>query len=240
MKPVCLFFLGLMTCSFFIAERAFAQQEFKLTGVLSDDATKNRIALAEITNKRTRYSVGSNDLGIFVIKAKIGDTLYIIKRNFDDLEVVVRTENLLLKMNRGATLNEVIITGQSKNQALNETAQDFKNKGSFFAGRPPARLLSPFGGSPLTFLYELFGKTPKNARRFSNMRQEEMEQSHIDKFYNQSIISKNTGLKDQELFSFFVTYRPDYEKTVNWASYDGTKWIIDCYKKYLETKKSPL
>jgi len=129
-------------------------------------------------------------------------------------------------------LNEVVIVGQTKKQALNDIKRDFKNKGSFYAGKPP---FLAFIFSPLTALYELFGRTPKNARRFNNYYVTELQQTHIDGLFNKAIINKHTGLVDKELENFMINYRPDYERAKNWAQYDAIKWIVDSHKKYTDT-----
>lgn len=222
----------------FCFARAFSQQEFMLNGVVIDNESKIRIALAEITNKRNRYTVGSNDMGIFNIRAVVGDTLLIIKRGYSDKTVVISsTKDMVVYLNKGTTLSEVVITGQSKKQELDAMRKEYKNKGSFYAGKPP--FLS-FLFTPLTALYETFGRTPKNARRFNNMYVTEMQQAHVDQFYNKSIINKHTGLEGKELENFMVNYRPEFERAKNWTVYDATKWIKDSYKQYTDTlKKQP-
>lgn len=213
----------------------FAQQDFTLNGVLFDNGSKQRLALAEIKNKRSGFSTGSNDLGFFSIKANIGDTLLITKRNFNDLEVVVRSnKDLVLYLNKGATLNEVVITGQTKKQALDEIRKDYRAKGSFYGGKPP--VLS-FLFSPLTAFYELLGKTPKQARRFNRMYENEMQDDYVDQFFNKTTINQHTGLTGKALEDFMINYRPTYEQAKNWNSYDGIKWINEAYKKYSDTAK---
>ncbi|MES2417491.1 MAG: hypothetical protein V4541_04855 [Bacteroidota bacterium] len=229
---------GLIFLSFLLLllpSKAVRAQDFKLNGAVFEKGQNVRIALAEITNKRNRYSVGSNDIGLFTIKASIGDTLLIIKRGFNDMEVVVKAaSDLIVYLNRGITLNEVVINGESKKQTLDNIRKDFKGKGSFYGGKPP--FLS-FLFSPLTAIYELIGKTPKNARRFNNYYQTEIQQTHIDGFFNKPIINKNTGLTGKELDDFMINYRPTYEQAKKWTSYDGLKWITDSYKKYADTVK---
>lgn len=211
----------------------FAQQDFMLTGVLFERGANVRIALAEVKNKRSGFSAGSNDMGIFSIKADIGDTLLVMKRNFNDLEIVVRSnKDLVLYLNRGTTLNEVVVTGQTKKQALEELKKDFKDKGSFYGGKPP--FLS-FLASPFTALYELFGKTPKQARRFNRMYQTEMQDNVVDQFFNKTTINEHTGLTGKVLENFMVDYRPSYERAKNWTNYDAVKWINDSFKKYRDT-----
>lgn len=233
------FFLPLFLASFFISAKTFCQQNFVVNGVVFEKGTKNRLALAEISNKRNNYAVGSNDIGLFSIKLLLGDTIVISKRNFNPLVLVVTSANdVVVHLTRDAnTLNEVTVFGQTKKQEMTAIQKDFRSKGSFYGGKPPLALLSPFGGSPLTFLYELFGRTPKNARRFNNMYVVEMQQTHVDKFYNKTNVNEQTGLQGKELEDFMINNRPDYETAKNWTSYDGLKWIIGKYKKYSDTAK---
>ena len=65
----------------------------------------------------------------------------------------------------------------------------------------------------------------------------EMQQTHIDAFFNKSIISSNTGLTGKELDNFMMNYRPEFEQSKNWNTYDGLKWIRESYKKYSDTAK---
>ncbi|WP_316770511.1 hypothetical protein [Pedobacter frigiditerrae] len=236
MKPFRLFFLGILFLVSFPFINAFAQQEFMQSGVVFENGSKIRIALAEVTNLRNGYSVGTNDMGLFSIKSAIGDTLVVIKRGFNDIRVVVSsTKDIILQLNRGGTmLSEVVINGQGKKQTLDAIKRDFKNKGSFYGGKPP--ILS-YVLSPLTAIYELFGRTPKNARRFNKMYVSELQDSHVDQLFNKTTINKETGLTGKELEDFMVNYRPDYEKAKNWTYYDSTKWIKDSFKNYTDTLK---
>lgn len=211
---------------------AVAQQEFQLKGVIMENSSNNRIALSEVTNKRNKFVVGSNDLGIFQIKAAVGDTLLVVKRDFGDKEiVVVSQQDIVVRMNR-TTLNTVNIYGQTRKEEMNEIKQEFRNKGSFYAGKPP--LLS-YIFTPMTALYELFGKTPKNAKRFNRYYNNEMQQTEIDAFFNEDLIKKNTPLRGKDLENFMLNYRPEYEKARNWTSYDAIKHIRDSYAKYADT-----
>ena len=214
----------------------FAQQDFQLRGVVMVSGSSSRIALAEITNKRTGYAVGSNDLGLFQLKAAVGDTLVVIKRDYMDKEIVVLSNrDMIVYLNlSGNTLNQVDIRGQSKRADMDDIKRDFRNKGSFYGGKPP--LLS-YIFSPITALYELFGSTPKNARRFGKYYNTEVQQTTIDGFFNEPLIQKNTALSGKELESFMLNYRPDYSKSKNWTEYDAVKYIKDSYKQYTDTLK---
>lgn len=210
-------------------------QEVVVRGVVFERGTSNRIAGAEVANKRSGFKVISDDFGTFQLKAISGDTLLIIKRDFSDAEAVVQGgKDILVYLDRGRMLRQVDISGQTKKQELQELKRDYKNKGSFYQGKPP---FLAFLFKPLTAVYELIGRTPRNARRFGRYYETEMQQSLIDKFFNDYSVQKHTDLKGQELENFMLNYRPEYEKAKNWAEYDAVKYIRDSYKKYTDTLK---
>ncbi len=210
-----------------------AQEEPKISGVVFEKGSKIRIALAEVRNKRNNHVVGTNDMGLFTVRAHIGDTLWFSKRGFNEVWMVVgNAGDLIVHMGRGETLNEVVIYGEKKVDVLNSMRKEYRNKGSYHAGKPP--FLS-FLFTPLTALYELVGRTPKNARRFERYYQSEIEQSHIDQFFNPSLIRKHTPITESQLSAFMMHYRPTYDQSKDWNTYDALKWIKDSYKKYSDT-----
>ncbi|WP_133575752.1 hypothetical protein [Pedobacter metabolipauper] len=230
--PLKIFTLALFILA--VLPDAFAQ-DFILKGVVMEKGTKKRIETAHIQVKRTGIYAFSNNFGLFEIKARVGDTLLIIRTEFNDQEVPVSSnKDLVVYLDRGTMLREVNINGQTKKQELTSMKKEYQAKGSFYQGKPP--VLS-FFFKPLTALYELFGRTPKNARRFARYYETELQQTLIDGFFNETIIQENTDLKGDELEKFMQDYRPEYEKAVNWGQYDAIKHIKDSYKKYKETLK---
>lgn len=220
---------------FISAAPAALAQDFLLGGAVFEKGTSNRIAGAEILNKRSGFKVVSSDFGLFQIKAMAGDTLLVIKREFSDAEVAVTgSKDMIVYLVRGRMLQQVDITGQSKKQELQDIKREYRNKGSFYQGKPP--FLS-FLFKPLTAVYELLGKTPKNARRFGRYYETEMQQTLIDGFFNEYLIQNNTDLKGADLENFMLNYRPEYDKAKNWAQYDAIKYIRDSYKNYTDTLK---
>lgn len=236
-----IFLLSILILMFNLVTIDLHAQEFIVNGAITEKGTTIRIALAIITNKRTGQSVGSNDMGLFQIKSIIGDTLIFEKRNFTsrfnrvmnngDISVLLQRESL--------ALDEVTIKGQTKKEDLEEIRNEFIHKGSFYLGKPPLMLLNPFGGSPLTFLYELLGKTPAKARRFNRYYKSELRQMEVDQFFNQKIITKNTTLKGKDLNKFMLDYSPKNDLVKNWTNYDAVKYIKESAKKFTDTLKNP-
>ncbi|RZL16380.1 MAG: hypothetical protein EOO89_11615, partial [Pedobacter sp.] len=211
-------FLTLLVCLSSVTP-IFAQQDFMLKGVLMELGNNGRVVGGQLYNKRTTFTATTNSLGIFEIKAALGDTIQIYQREYTDSTIVVSSvTDLVIKLRRGQMLREVNINGITKKQELTDMKQEYRNKGAFYSGKPP--VLS-FLFKPLTALYETFGRTPRNARRFGRYYETEMQQTLIDGFFNETIIQENTDLKGDDLENFMINYRPDFEKAENWARYDA-------------------
>jgi len=209
-------------------------QEFILKGVVFEKGANARVALANIQNQRTKIGVTSNDLGMFQIEAAVGDTLLIAKTYLNDQRIIVHgTQDILIYLVRSSTmLNEVTIIGNTKKQDLADIKREFQNKGVYNGGKS-SFLSAVF--NPLNGLYNLVGKDPKNARRFSRYADNEIKQSQIDVYFNPSIIKNNTTLRGDTLENYMINYRPDFQKAQHWNSYDYIKYIKESSKKFTDT-----
>lgn len=214
-------------------------QNFVLKGVVVEKGSNVRVALAKITNLNNKMGATSNEIGLFEVSAKIGDTLLVKKMNLTDQKLVVKTDDdLVIYLVRGSTmLEEVTVKGQTKKQEMEDIMRDLKHNGSFYAGKPPLILLNPFGGSPITFFYELFGKTPARARNFNRYYKKELSLIETDKFFNKSLVTSNTTLRGKELDKFLLDYYPDSNLTSSWSNYDAVKYIKESAKHYTDTLK---
>ena len=231
-KLIYIVLISLFTATIF---PSVAQETGIIKGVIMEKGSQSRVAAAEIYNKKNKVTVRSNDFGLFQISAFPGDTLVIYKQNYADGQLVIPSvKDVVIYIDRGTTLAEVNIYGQTKKQEMNDLKTDYRDKGSFYAGKPP--LLS-YVFTPLTAIYELFGRTPKNARRFNRYYNSEMQQTEIDGYFNESLIKKHTDLSGKALEDFMLNYRPDYEKAKKWSEYDALKYIRESYKKYTDTLK---
>jgi hypothetical protein len=209
-------------------------QNFIVKGVVFEKGSNVRVALANITNTRTKSGVTSNDIGMFQIPAAIGDTLLITKTNLNDQRIeILGHQDILIYLIRGSTtLNEVTIIGNSKKQDLAEIKREFQNKGVYNGGK--TSFLSAIF-QPLNALYNLIGKDPKNARRFGRYADNEIKQSQIDVYFNPSIIKNNTELRGDTLEKYMLDYRPEFQKAQFWNSYDYIKYIKESSKKFTDT-----
>jgi len=173
----------------------------------------------------------SDDLGGFNIEAKVGDTLLFSKPDYTSQKQMVTGYDMVIYLQPQIQLGQVTIKGQTKKQELNEIMGAYKSKGTFYNGKPPA--LS-FLTSPLTGVYELFGKNPGRARRFAAYTKRELEATEVDRRYNKSFVKRVTGLSDTATVKFMEYYRPTYEDLKEWNDYDLINHIksqLDYYQK---------
>ena len=209
----------------FLLSQKVEAQDLLLKGAILEASIKSRVEQARLVNKRNKYAVLTDLMGIFQIKANVGDTLVVSKLYYRDLTVIVSSQNdFILTLSKDATtLNEVVING---NRLIDDLRRDFKN------APPPTGKNSALSYvfSPLGSLYNLISTDGKNTRRFSRYYANEVKESQVDIFFNTSLVKAKTGLEGKELENFMLKYRPDYQKTLNWTRYDALKWIADCYK----------
>lgn len=218
----------------------FAQQEFLLKGVLFQKQNGQRVANASLINVNRKITVSSNDLGAFTIKAAVGDTLKISKKDYNEYFFsVVDQKDVVIQLSPVIQLKEVKVVGQTKKQELDEVLRQYRSQGVFYNGKPPLSTFSPFGGSPITGLYELFGRTPKQAKHFQEFTKNELQQTNVDRRFNKSLIKQVTDLKDDQLQPFIDSYRPSFEQVSAWNDYDLITYIKKSAQGFKEGKQLP-
>jgi len=230
-----------MRCRYFILifalfcfTKVSAQQVLTIKGVISKNLSTERVPQALITNLRTRDIMMSDDLGWFSIKAAIGDTLLFKKTGFADQKVAITSANdIPVYMQPVITLAEVRVQGQTTKQELADVMNQYRTQGTFYDGKPP--ILS-FLSSPLTGIYELFGKTPNEAKRFVKYSKEELEYAEVRRRYTITLVKRVTKTSDSTAKKFMEYYTPSYEDLKEWNDYELIKRIEKAYDYYDKNK----
>ena len=224
--------------------RSYAQQGFVLKGILFKKGTAERITQAFVTNLRTKTIMITDELGDFGISATKGDTLLFTKKEYADQKLLVVDENdvaiymqpALIK-GQGTVLNEVTVKEQSKQQELNEVMKEYRNKGIYNDGA--SLPLLEFINSPVSGLYQLFAKGPKDARRFKKDAKMELENNAVDKRYSTELVMQTTGIITKEdARKFMDLYTPSYEDIKAWSDYQVIIYIKKSYAYYKKHKNA--
>lgn len=223
-----------------VALKGYSQQEFTVKGVISKKLSTERIGQVMVTNLRSHVIMMSDEIGWFNIKAAIGDTLLFGKLDYTEQKIVIVSQaDVPVYMQPVVHLAEIKIKGESKQQELNDIMNSYRNKGIYYDGKPPVSAFSPFGGSPLTGLYELFGKEPRRMRRFAEFTKNENEYAEVKKRYTLSLVKRATKAPDSTAKKFIEYYTPSYQDIKAWNDYELIEHIRESFDFYEKNKDKP-
>lgn len=224
----------MMVLLIFAYENCQAQLTKTVQGVVVEHGASTRIGNAVVFNKVTKATTFTDSLGQFTIPASAHDTILVSKVNYQEQMLIPNTsKNIQVSLSRINELSEVTIRGQSMKATMKDLEDSFRDKGIFFKGKPPIYLLSPFGGSPVTFFYELFSKDSKRARRLQKYAKAEIEYSEVSMRFNDDVInSVLPGISDIELEKFKTDYMPKAEQITTWSDYDLLAYIKRSFEKF--------
>ncbi|HEY9002127.1 MAG TPA: hypothetical protein VIM89_12295 [Mucilaginibacter sp.] len=217
----------------------YAQQTLTIKGIIFKKSTPDRISQAVVTDLKTQTVMMSDELGGFGIKTAIGDTLEITKTGYTPQRITITSnDDLVVYMQPVVELNQVTIKSQSKQQELSEVMKEYRSQGIYNDGK--SLPFWQFVNSPITAFYNLFGKTPAQARRFAEYAKNEQEASVVDKRYTKELVKSVTKMSsDDEVDKFMVAYRPSYQDMKEWNDYQLIQFIKKSYNYYLKTKDRP-
>ncbi|WP_299514246.1 hypothetical protein [Mucilaginibacter sp.] len=229
------FIIAAVMC-FCLALSASAQQSFTVKGVIFRKNTPDIVPQALVTNLTRKINGMSDELGSFHIQAAMGDTLLFKKNDYAaQILVVITRLDQTIYMQPIIHLNEVTIKDKSRKDELNEVMDDYKKKNQYYTLNPSAWSLV---NSPLTGLYEIFGKGAAQAKRFRQYSKDELERAAVAKRYNKKLILQVTSMPDIEVQDFMLAFTPSYEDIKVWSDYDIISYIKRNYEYYRNNKSS--
>lgn len=234
MKLWTSFLIVFMMVQLITADNCQAQHVNNVQGVVFESGTNTGIRHVAVYNKATKATTFTDSLGRFIVAASAKDTILLSKVNYHEKVLIsdLTTENHVF-LSRINELAEVIIKGQSVKSTLKDMEDAYKDKGIFFKGKPPIYLLSPFGGSPVTFFYELFSKDAKRARSLQKFAKREIEYTEVARRFNDNIIkSVLPDMSDIELEQFKIIFRPKAEQLAAWSDYDLLAYIKPSFEQF--------
>lgn len=216
---------------------AFAQALLPVTGITYNNKTSGRVAQVTITNLQHRAVVFSNDLGTFTINAAPTDTLLFSKPGFTEQKLVMKEQQqIMVYLVPALQLDDVVVKAKTKKQEQKEIMDAYRSQGTFYNGKPPAM---SFLSSPLTGVYELFGKTPGRARRFNAYIQRENAQTEVNKRYTPDLVKRITKLPEEDIQKFMLAYSPPYPEMLKWNDYELIQFINRSLEGYNRSKSLP-
>lgn len=234
-KPLHLIFFCVVTV--LLPALTFSQTLIPVTGITYNNKTSGRVAQVLITNLQHHSVVLSNDVGIFSINAAPTDTLVFSKPGYTEQRLIVKEQQqILVYLVPALQLEEVQVIAKTRKQEQQDVMAVYRSKGLYYDGKPPA--LS-FLASPLTSIYELFGKDAGRMRRFSEHIKRENQQTEVNKRYTVDLVKRVTKLPDDEVRRFMLAYSPPYPEVLKWNDYEVIQFINRSLVGYNRARNIP-
>ena len=173
-----------------IFSQLFYAQE-RVVGVIENDADSKPISNVHVINLNSVVGTISNKEGVFEIDANVNDTLIFSYLGFKSIKVrvtndIIRFKNTKIKLTELAyALEEIIVTPykltgyleiDAKNVPISNSYRysipGLPTKGYEAGSRNPGAISKVFGAifNPVDFLYNLFGKKPKQLKKLQLMK----------------------------------------------------------------------
>ncbi|MBD1423161.1 hypothetical protein [Sphingobacterium chuzhouense] len=206
-----------------VTPSTYAQQSIGVSGIVVEKGGSARLSDVNVINLRTKKRAQTNTFGVFIIEASVGDSLSLTKTGYGPIKTVLQTaEDILIEMQAGLTIETVVVSRMSKEAEMRDMLDDYRKKGVYNGGK---NTVGTYLGSPATALYNLFGRDAKNAKRFANLMDRELEEGHVDRVFNKTTVRSVIDLDGDELQSFMDMYRPSYSMVRNWGQYDFMHYV---------------
>ncbi len=202
---------------------ATAQHIQKVSGMVLQKGTGNRIGEVVVLNLRTNRSTLTNSFGVFTVDASVGDSLSFTKVGFSPIKTVLTNLNeFYVELQEGIRLETAIVERKSKEAELNEAMGNYSKKGVYNGGK---NKFGTYLGSPATALYNLFGREAKNAKRFGRFMDKEKDELQVDRIFSREAVKNLTKLDSTDLDAFMVRYRPSFDLAEHWGQYDLMHYV---------------
>lgn len=208
----------------------YPQSAQSINGIVFDARSGLRIGGLLVKNTKLERSTRTNDRGEFSLTVKIGDTLLLNVDGYTATQIIiVDFKDKVVQMQPSNSLAEVVVKASPLNKELLEVADSHGSKGIYFKGNPPLSLLSPFGGNPLTFLYEMTSKGAKNARRFDAYSSKLEEEYEINRRFNDKVIMSLVAIQATDIHRFKEVFKPTITQVREWNDVQLFDYIKKSY-----------
>lgn len=247
MKKLILFLAFIL-----ITFASFGQDEVIVKGVVMNDANDALLENVNIVNLNQVIGTTTNEQGEFAIRAKVNDTLYFSYLGFKSLRVRVTGDwmkfgDIKVKMTElGIALEEVVVrpvqlTGYVEIDAkLIPVYDNYRYRiaglnsgyegGSNQPGSVSKVLSSIF--NPADFLYNVFGKQPKQMRKLKQMKEDDEIRNLLQSKFDRETLMAVLQLERVDIDEILnkCSYSKDFILSAN--DLQILDAISNCYEEY--------
>ena len=229
-----------------------AQEGEIINGVVFNDATSNPLENVNIVNLNQVIGTTSDKEGKFALRAAVNDTLYFSYLGFKSIRVRVTNDwmkfgEVKVKMTElGIALEEVVVrpielTGYVEVDAkLIPIYDDYRYRiaglgGGYEGGQSQPGAVSKVLSSifnPADFLYNIFGKRPKQMRKLRKMKEDDQIRNLLQSKFDRETLMAVLQLEENDIDEILnnCNYSKGFIQTAN--DLQILDAISDCYEQY--------
>lgn len=241
----------LVTCLLLLALPMMGQEN-NVRGVVLNDANDVPLENVNIVNLNEVIGTVTNNVGEFEIQAKVNDTLYFSYLGFKSLRVrvtndLLRFGEIKVKMTElGIALEEVVVRPVQLTGYLEVDAKTIPiydnyryaisglNTGYEGGASQPgaaAKVLSAIF-NPADFLYNVFGKRPRQMRKLRQMKEDDNIRNLLQSKFDRETLMAVLQLEKLDIDEILnnCSYSEDFIRTAN--DLQILDAISECYEEY--------
>ncbi len=257
MQKIVVLFVLLYSLGSWAQDGSLSKKHHVLSGRIIDADTHEYLNKAHVINLNSVIGSTSDDLGRFTIRVQIKDTLYFSYIGYQSFKIKVsksllEEKDLKIKLFSHATeLEEVIVkpyelTGvlevDSKNIAKNEFEHIHLNglPQTFETGKPiPHKYNTPTDAifHPVDFMYELFGKKPKQLRKLKKLRQEDALREILEEKANREVLMSYLEMDVTQINALLDYCHYSAYFINNATDLQVIEAVLECYENYKALRK---
>ncbi len=238
----------------FIFSHSVFSQEYSsdfFSGTLYSNKTQQALPGANIINLNSLKGVSSNDMGLFSIQAKPGDTILISFLGYQGLQIPVTKDNInrhqsIYLIENPLELDEVIVSSKQLTGILRRDVDiipvqkpiDISMKIKAMFGDPSPNKLTRFNDvlktimNPVDLIYNLFSTQGKDLRRLKQIQKEEKVRKMLAERYDRELLSNLLNVDKKEVYLVLEScdYSERFLKNAN--DLQILEALLQCYNRY--------
>jgi hypothetical protein len=205
-----------------------------------DKDSKLRLAKVYIYNSSIDDGIYNNNKGEFIIKAKVGDTIFAALGGYGMDTILYRGQNAIMFQLKSLSikLKEVQIYGKPLTPAEQyaKTMKEYKYQLDRGKSKDLLNLSTRGVGLGIDAIYNLLSRTGKNARHLQAILEHDYREQIIDFRFRPEYVKAITGANETELQDFMLQYRPTYQFTLNATDFAFVQFVRNSFASY---KRNP-
>ena len=249
---------------FFISASIFSQRdtlEIKtLKGQIIHAVNKKVLSAAHILNLNTVSGTITNDAGFFELPSRVNDTILVSYLGYESIKLKITND--LLKGNeleialyeKSEKIREVVIRSTKLIGVLEIDVKQvpidrftrIKINGlpqTYEVGKPQSKnFSSPLAAlfQPVDFLYNLFGKKPKQLKKLQKLKKEDNLRKMLAGKFDREVMMEYLDMDRQELSELLTdcNYSDYFIKKA--SDLQMIEAVLDCYENYKALKKGKI